>query len=240
MHVQHGLISLAAAAGPAPGASTHDGRAGCRAPTHTCLRMAAANSTGSLGLASLGLSKGLSGVGRASGIGLTACAAVGVCCCWPASSVRGTRIGATSAAMPLVCDEHSNGPRAHRRGRGKGLTACGTHPPTHRQQQRDRVSGWHAGQPAGCCRPPYHTKKHKTVTWGLQQPDPAARLLERLQGGRFSTASVGSARQPNRPPALRITSSKFNCCPKIHSTCRLGEAAQGRYSREGGQRRGAG
>lgn len=39
---------------------------------HTCLRMAAANSTGSVGLESLGLSRGLNGVGLASGIGLTA------------------------------------------------------------------------------------------------------------------------------------------------------------------------
>lgn len=170
-----------------------------------------------------------------------------MCCCWPASSVRGTRIGATSAAMPLVCDEHSNGPCAHRRGRGKGLTACSTHPITHRQQQHDPgVSGWHVVQPAGCCRPPHHTKKHTTMPWGVQQPDPAARLLERpreVDSAQQASETDGSARPPNRPPELRITSSKFNCCPKIHSTCRLGECRSGQVGqvyREGGQRRGAG
>lgn len=33
------------------------------------------------------------------------------------------------------------------------------------------------------------------MPWGVQQPDPAARLLERPQGGRFSTASVSDQRE---------------------------------------------
>lgn len=122
---------------------------------HTCLRMAAANSTGSVGLASLGLSRGLSGVGLASGMGLTACAAVGVCCCWPASSVRGTRTGATSAAMLLVCDEHGNEPRAHRE-RERERPDSLRHPPNHAQTAAARPgSQWLA-----CC----------AACWLLQAP----------------------------------------------------------------------
>jgi hypothetical protein len=171
--------------------------------------MAAANSTGSVGLGSLGLSRGLSGLGLASGIGLTACAAVGVCCCWPASSARGTRIGATSVAMLLGFEEHKSVPRAHRRGKGTRPDSLRqTHPPTHRQQQRSResVAGM-LGSLLAAAGAHITPKSTPACHWGLQQPDPAAGLAERPQGGRFSRADrPRSNRLHNRAPALRITS----------------------------------